>query len=412
MVFPIKPASGRLFLLILVAATAMGPMALNIFLPSMPGIQAVFAADYGTVQLTLTLYLLSLGVAQIVYGPISDRIGRRPALLFGVGLYVLGGLLCIAAWTIEILILGRILQAIGGCAGLVISRAMVRDRFDRADAAMMIGRVAMVMSIVPMVSPALGGLLDQLAGWRASFIACMLFGLFTFILILLILPETLQRDETPAAGTPVPTGWTFRAFLADHWNLLRNPAFLGYALQTSCSTGVFFSFISGAAFVVVTVMGFPPLVYGICFVLVTIGFMSGSFFTSRMARRLGNDRMMVVAAVLSLLGSCLVGVGTWISATNPVLLFLPMMIVAASNGIAMPNGLAGAVSVNPHRAGTASGIVGCMQMVVGGIASQIVGHWQDMQPSALPMIFTMILFGLGSAVACWISASARASLKE
>lgn len=410
MVFPYKPASGRLFLLLLIVATAMGPMALNIFLPSMPGIQAVFSADYGTVQLTLTLYLLALGMAQIAYGPISDRIGRRPALLSGMGLYVLGGLLCAAAWTIEVLILGRMLQAIGGCAGLVIPRAVVRDRYDREDAAMMIGRISMVMSLVPMISPAMGGLFDQLAGWRTSFVVCTLFGLAAFGLILLYLPETLQREPGTAEGGP-PARWTPGSFISDHWSLLRNPAFLGYTMQTACSSAIFFSFLSGAAFVVVTVMGYPPVVYGVCFMLVSIGFMSGNFTTSRMARRVGNDRMMAFAALLALLGSCLVGLGAWISATNPVLLFLPMMMVAFSNGIAMPNGMAGAVSVNPRLAGTGSGIVGCITMVVGAIASQIVGHWQDMHPSAWPMVATMILFGLGAAIACWLSASARASMK-
>lgn len=405
MALPVKPASGRQFLLILVIATAMGPLSLNIFLPSMPGILAVFATDYGTVQLTLTFFLVGLGVGQVIYGPISDRLGRRPTLLYGAGLFILGGLLCAIAWTIEILILGRMLQAIGGCAGLAIPRAVVRDRYDREDAAAMIGRISMVMAMVPMMSPALGGLLDQLAGWRASFAACMLFGLLAFAAILLWLPETLRRDITP------PSTWSLSAFLSDHGALLRNPAFLGYALQTACSSGIFFSFLSGAAFVVVTVMGYPPLVYGVCFILVSIGFMCGSFFTSRMARRYGNDRMMVFAAVLALLGSGLVGLGAWASAANPVLLFIPMMMVTCSNGIAMPNGMAGAVSVNPRLAGTASGIVGCMQMAAGALASQVVGHWQDMHPSALPMVASMIIFGLGSALACWLSASARTATK-
>lgn len=380
--------------------SALGPMALNIFMPSMPGLAKYFAVDYGLVQMTLTFYLIGLGAAQLVYGPLSDRYGRRPVLLWGLGIYCIGSLACVFAPSITLLMLGRALQAIGGCAGLVLGRAIIRDLYDRDRSAAMIGYVTMAMSLAPMLSPALGGYLDTLAGWRASFAFCSLAGLAVYIWVVLTLPETLaQRGEGEGAASLV----------RGYGLLLRSPLFCSYALQTAFTSGVFFAFIAGAPFVVVTVMGQPASDYGLWFIIVSIGYLIGNFFTGRYAARVGINRMLAVGAAIGMIGIVALALASWLTALSLPGIFLPMMVVAMSNGLTLPNGTAGAISVNPRAAGAAAGLSGALQMLTGAAAALLVGYGQDHDPSQHPMIWTMLGCGILAVLSYLIAAKFRAS---
>jgi DHA1 family bicyclomycin/chloramphenicol resistance-like MFS transporter len=385
---------------ILVAMSALGPIALNIFLPSMPGLAKELAVDYGTVQLTLTFFLIGLGVAQLVYGPISDRWGRRPVLLWGLGIYCIGSLVCVLAPSIFWLMLGRILQAVGGCAGLVLGRAIVRDLYERDRAAAMIGYVTMAMSLAPMLSPALGGYLDTLFGWRTSFAFCSLAGIAIFVWVSLTLPETLaQRGLGEGA----------MALLRGFGVLLRSPIFCGYVLQTAFTSGVFFAFIAGAPFVVVTVMGQPASAYGLWFIVVSLGYLTGNFFTGRFAVRLGVDRMLACGAVVQVFGTGALALTSWLGPLSLPGIFLPMTVVALSNGLVLPNGIAGAISVNPRMAGAAAGLSGALQMATGAVAAMLVGSGQDHDPSQYPMIWTMLGCGILSLLVFVLAAKFRTS---
>lgn len=385
---------------ILVAMSALGPIALNIFLPSMPGLAKELAVDYGTVQLTLTFFLVGLGVAQLVYGPISDRWGRRPVLLWGLGIYCIGSVVCVLAPSISWLMLGRILQAIGGCAGLVLGRAIVRDLYERDRAAAMIGYVTMAMSLAPMLSPVLGGYLDTLFGWRTSFAFCSLAGISIFVWVSLTLPETLaQRGLGEGA----------MALLRGYGVLLRSPIFCGYVLQTAFTSGVFFAFIAGAPFVVVTVMGQPASAYGLWFIVVSLGYLTGNFFTGRFAVRLGVDRMLACGAVVQVFGTGALALTSWLGPLSLPGIFLPMTVVALSNGLVLPNGIAGAISVNPRMAGAAAGLSGALQMATGAIAAMLVGSGQDHDPSQYPMIWTMLGCGILSLLVFVLAAKFRTS---
>lgn len=378
--------------------SAIGPMALNIFMPSMPGLARHFRVDYGLVQLTLTFYLIGLGLAQLVYGPLSDRYGRRPVLLWGLGIFCVGSLLCALAPSIEMLMIGRAFQAIGGCSGLVLGRAIIRDLYDRDRSAAMIGYVTMAMSLAPMFSPALGGYLDTLFGWRASFAFCALAGIIVLISVIFTLPETLAE---PGLGEGIG------AMLRGYGSLLRSPAFCGYALQTAFTSGMFFAFIAGAPFVVVTVMGEPPSSYGLWFMIVSVGYFAGNFCTGRFAVRLGVDRMIAIGAVIGLFGVLALAAIGWLGLLTLPGLFLPMAVVALSNGLTLPNGTAGAVSVNPRAAGAAAGLSGALQMLVGAGAAVLVGYGQDLDPSQYPMIWTMLGSGLLAALAFAVAAKIR-----
>lgn len=383
---------------ILVAMSAIGPMALNIFMPSMPGLARHFRVDYGLVQLTLTFYLIGLGLAQLVYGPLSDRYGRRPVLLWGLGIFCVGSLLCALAPSIEMLMIGRAFQAVGGCSGLVLGRAIIRDLYDRDRSAAMIGYVTMAMSLAPMFSPALGGYLDTLFGWRASFAFCALAGVIVLACVIFTLPETLVE---PGLGEGIG------AMLRAYGSLLRSPAFCGYALQTAFTSGMFFAFIAGAPFVVVTVMGEPPSSYGLWFMIVSVGYFAGNFCTGRFAVRLGVDRMIGIGAVIGLFGILALAAIGWLGLLTLPGLFLPMAVVALSNGLTLPNGTAGAVSVNPRAAGAAAGLSGALQMLVGAGAAVLVGYGQDLDPSQYPMIWTMLGSGLLAALAFAVAAKIR-----
>lgn len=383
---------------ILVAMSAIGPMALNIFMPSMPGLARHFQVDYGLVQLTLTFYLIGLGLAQLAYGPLSDRYGRRPVLLWGLGIFCVGSLLCALAPSIEMLMIGRAFQAVGGCSGLVLGRAIIRDLYDRDRSAAMIGYVTMAMSLAPMFSPALGGYLDTLFGWRASFAFCALAGVIVLVCVIFTLPETLAE---PGLGEGIG------AMLRGYGSLLRSPAFCGYALQTAFTSGMFFAFIAGAPFVVVTVMGQPPSSYGLWFMIVSVGYFAGNFCTGRFAVRLGVDRMIAIGAVIGLFGVLALAAIGWLGLLTLPGLFLPMAVVALSNGLTLPNGTAGAVSVNPRAAGAAAGLSGALQMLVGAGAAVLVGYGQDLDPSQYPMIWTMLGSGLLAALAFAAAAKIR-----
>lgn len=380
----VPPARTQPSVFILVAMSALGPLALNIFLPSMPGLAKELAVDYGTVQLTLTFFLVGLGAAQLVYGPVSDRWGRRPVLLWGLGIYCVGSIVCTLAPTISWLMLGRILQAVGGCAGLVLGRAIVRDLYERDRAAAMIGYVTMAMTLAPMLAPAVGGYLDTLLGWRTSFAFCSLAGLAIFAWVGLTLPETLaQRGLGEGAG----------ALLRDYGLLLRSPVFCGYVLQTAFTSGVFFAFIAGAPFVVVTLMGRPASDYGLWFIVVSLGYLTGNFLTGRFSARLGVDRMLACGAVVQVFGTGALALASWLGPLSLPGIFLPMAVVALSNGLVLPNGIAGAISVNPRMAGAAAGLSGALQMATGAIAALLVGQGQDRDPSQYPMIWTMLACG-------------------
>lgn len=365
---------------ILIVATATGPLALNIFVPSMPGLVGVFQTDYATVQLALTLYLVAVGVAQLGYGPISDRFGRRPALIGGLIIYFVANVACMFAWSIESLIVARVLQAIGGCAGMVLGRAIVRDVYDRDRAASAIAIITMAMAVAPAMGPAIGGIIDAHFGWQATFLVPMAVGLVVLV------GASLRLNETNLH--PIPT-IDITAMLRNYGSLLRSRAYIGYAANTAMSVGAFFSFIAGAPYVMIEVLHQGPEVYGFYFVLISVGYMTGNFLASRLSSKLGVDRMIPLGVGVSLCGAVPGFALAMADVVTPLSVFAPMCVVAIGNGLSQPNGISGAVSVNPSIAGAGSGLMGFGQMVIGACFTVIVGYFQnDTDHSAMA---TMIL---------------------
>ena len=365
-------------LFILVAVTAVGPLALNVFIPSMPGMQTVFGVDYGTIQLTLTLYLAATAVAQLVWGPLSDRFGRRPVLLAGLTLFVIGSTLAAVSVSISMLIGSRVVQAVGGCAGMVLGRAIVRDLFDRDAAASKIAYITMAMVVAPMIAPALGGLLDQWFNWRAGFILVGVVGTAVWLAATLTLHESHhQRRPLPGIG----------GLLSGYSRLLRSALFCGYAFNMAFSAAVFFSFLAGAPYIMVELLGRTPGEYGLYFVMVSGGYMLGNLVAGRFSGRVGSYRMLLIGSGLAISGTTVMSILILSAPVTPLVLFGSMMVLAFANGLCLPNATAGAISVDPDAVGAASGLAGFLQIATGALATWLVGSLQN--DSALPMTLVM-----------------------
>ena len=358
---------------ILVAISAVGPLALNIFMPSMPGLQREFGVSYGVVQLTLTLYLIGMACCQLVYGPISDRAGRRPMLLFGMALFVAASVLAALAPSIHVLIAARLLQAVGGAAGVVLARAMVRDVFDRETSASVISYITMAFVVAPMVAPAIGGWIDVHGGWRMGFWALSVLGAVVLAAAWFHLPETHVNRAT-GGGLGLLTG-------AVH--LFALPRFRGYTLVLAFTSSVFFAFLGGAPHIMMDVLGRTPMEYGLWFASVSAGYMAGNFLSGRYTRAVGLDRMIMAGCAVTLAGGLLCFGAALAGLLSPATLFLPMCLAALGNGLTIPNGTAGAISVDPRLTGAAAGWSGFAQMACGAAASQLVGSLQDGWPTAV-----------------------------
>jgi len=387
------PSSWRL-IGVLVVATAIGPFSMQVFLPALPVIQDSYGVSAATAQLAFSLSAFAIAVSMLFYGPISDRLGRRPAMLGGIVIYLVGSVLCVVAPTMTLLILGRIVQAAGGAAGMVLGRAVVRDLYDREQAAAAIAYITMAMVTAPMIAPALGGVLVDFLGWPYVFVASGLLGAVVLAFVVVELPETAP----PAAGG----GSDIRAMFASFSHLLRLPVFAAYAAQGAFSMSVFFTFLGAAPYVILKVLERPASEYGLLFILVSAAFMAGNFTAARMTRHIGLDRMIVAGSAGALFGTALllflVTLVTW----SPLAIFLPMMVAAFCQGLSIPNNQAAMVSVDPDRAGAASGLGGFLQMGTAALAAQTIGSFQTGTP--YPMAVGMTLCAILSLLAALTAA--------
>jgi DHA1 family bicyclomycin/chloramphenicol resistance-like MFS transporter len=354
---------------LLAAITALAPFSLQIFLPALPAIQASFAVTPGVVQLALSLSILANALANLAYGPLSDRFGRRPVLLVGLAAFIAGSLACALAQSIELLIGARVVQSIGGAAGMVLARAIVRDLYDRERSASIIAYLTMAMVVAPMLAPTIGAVLLDVASWRAIFVVATGIGVALSWPIVATLAETRAPEARRIGGT-----------FAGASALLRSGQFWSYVLQSTFGISMFFAFIAGAPYFMMSMLGRSATEYGLWFMLVSAAFMAGNLVSGRFSARIGLDRMVLAGALLALTGAGLALALLLGGAWTPLALFVPMMAAGLGNGFSVPNAQAGALSVYPLLAGTASGIAGFAQMFVAALVSQAVGMVQNGTP--------------------------------
>ncbi|MEJ8572939.1 multidrug effflux MFS transporter [Microbaculum marinum] len=373
-------------LLVLIVATGIGILSMNMVLPSLPGMADEFGVGYNAVQYVLTVFLFALSFAQLVYGSLSDRFGRRPVMIAGFVVFIAGSLLCAVAWSLPVLLVGRFIQGAGGCAGMVLGRAILRDLYDRDRAASLLGYVTMSMVLAPMLGPAIGGGFEETLGWRAGIFSVAAVAAGVLVLVWLRLPETHYNRG-------VSTGFLnqFRSFTV----LARSPVFLCYAGTMSCTTGTFFAFLGAAPFIVIEVMGRGPGEFGLWAMMIAFGYMIGNFVTGRYAERVGTRRMIFYGILVSLVGTAILLALARFGPAIPIVLFAPMMLVTFSNGLVMASAVTSSVSVRPDLAGAASGLGGFLQIGTGAIATIVVGLAHD--GTAVPMALIILAFALGAA---------------
>jgi len=377
--------------LLLVALTACGTMGMHVIIPALPATARALHMSISTTQLTITLYLIGLAFGQLCYGPVSDRFGRRPVLMVGLTLFTVASIVTACAPNATVLIGARVLQSIGGCAGLVLGRAAVRDAATPDRAAGQLALLTLVMSIVPALAPAVGGYLTAYIHWRASYVLLAAMGGLTLLVSLLILPET-NRQRLGGASA--------QSLLAGYAILARSRAFLGYAVGGACSTTSFYAFMSASPFIFENVLHRPPQEVGLYYVLLMGGVAAGSFLANRLSRVIGLRGGLRLANGVTIAGAALFmlfdvfDVLSGPSMTGAVTLFM------VGAGMASPFALAGSVSVNPRTIGAASGLYGFFQMGYGMLCTVAVELWH---PGAVWPVATIMLLSVlaGQVIIAW-----------
>jgi len=343
----------------LVLATGVAALSLNIFLPSLPGMARHFGVEYGLMQLAVSAYLAFSAVAQFVVGPISDRFGRRPVLLAVVAIFTLASFIALFAPNAEAFLAARFVQAVIATA-FVLSRAAVRDMVPGPAAASMIGYVTMGMSLVPMVGPAVGGLLDGIFGWQANFAVLAVAGLLLFGLIWADMGETLAQG-----------GLGFRAQMRAYPILLRSGRFWGYALSAASAAGLFYAYLGGAPLVGEKAFGLTPIEVGYFFALPSLGYLIGNWVSGRFALHLGMDRMVLAGTALATAAIAVALFADLAGALGPVVFFTAVGVTGIGNGLSLPSANAGLMSVRADLAGTASGLGATMTIGAGAILASL-----------------------------------------
>jgi DHA1 family bicyclomycin/chloramphenicol resistance-like MFS transporter len=377
---------------VVVLLVVMPVLGIDLQLPAMPDIARDLGASVGQVQLTLSLYTIVFAIMQLLFGPLGDRYGRRRLLIASMALYALASLYCALAPSIEHLTAARILQAVAACAGPVLGRAVVRDRYDPVGAGRVFGTVMACFGIAALSVPILGGQLVESFGWRATFFASAAYGVALLVLVALLLPETLR--------VPVAGALRIGRLAGDYLMLLRTPQFLVIAATGCLIQGAMFSWIAGSSFAVIRVLGHSPSVYSLVYAVTVFGFVMTSFASGRAIARLGQRRLIALGGTLALAGSTLGVALNHVVTPSLLTLVAPVFVVAVGHGFTLAQAMAGTMAAFPHLAGTASALFGFMQYLTATIVVAANGVLFDgtvlpvLTVSATCAVLAMLCFGL------------------
>ena len=384
---------------VLALMTAMGPISTDVYIPSLPQLADEFGASPLRVQWTISAYLIGFGVSQIFYGPLSDKLGRKPLLLAGFVIFLVSTLASIFAQSIEMLIVARAFQGAGGAGPIIIVRAIVRDLYEGARAGRQMSIMSTIMGIAPIAAPLIGGALAVWFGWRSSFIAMFIIVAGLALTAMLLLPETLRLREQGALS--------LRGIFASFRIIFADPRWRVYsALNCFGHTGLY-TFLAIAPFILHNVYGLTPLQFGIFFSICSISFVVGAGVGARLVTRLGLDRTIAIGIVCYCVGGSAQALGVSLLPENPLALLIPEMIFFSGVGFVMPHSIAAALTPFPERAGAAASLQGFVQMAfsacVGLAVAAMIGA------SALPLVATTLALGLGAGVVFLASAGTRRS---
>jgi len=371
-------------LLILGALSAFAPLSIDMYLPALPALGRGFGVSAAQVQLTLSACLLGLALGQLVAGPLSDALGRRRPLLVGVAAYTVASLLCVLAPSVGALVAVRFVQGLAGAAGIVIARAVVRDRYAGVAAARYFSLLMLVNGLAPILAPIIGGQLLRVTSWRGVFVVLAAIGALLLLATASGLDETLAPADRHTGGLPATLA-TFRRLLADRF-------FVGYALSSGLSFAAMFAYIAGSPFVLQDIYGLSPQLFSLVFGVNALGIMAASQINGRLVDRVPLPRLLAVGLAMTALGGIAV-LAAVLGHVGLIGVTPALCVVVSSQGIVLPNATSLALSGHPRTAGSASALLGVLQYVIGAAAAPLVGVGGT--ATALPM--AVVIAALGSA---------------
>lgn len=367
------------------------PLSTDLYLASLPNLASDFATTPAAVQQTLSLFVFGFGTAQLISGPLSDRFGRRPVLIGGLSVYLVSGLACALAPSLDMLVAARFAQAIGCCTAVVVARAIIRDAYSPVDGAHVLAKASSLLALAPILGPILGGYLQVSFGWRAAFVALALAGLAVWV--------AAWRNMKESNSQPNPDAMRMGSLVGTYLDVVRTPAFWAYALPGAISYASIFVFISGTPFVLIRVLGVPTQYYGYLFAFGVCGYLGGTLICRRMLGTIGVARALALGTTIGLAGSLgflglvLTGVNHW------ALVVGAQFVVMAAHGINFPCAQSGSLAPFSQQAGAAAGLFGCLTMYAALLAGMWVGGSHD--GTLLP------LAGISATVAVALFASTR-----
>jgi DHA1 family bicyclomycin/chloramphenicol resistance-like MFS transporter len=373
----------------------LSALTMNIFLPSLPGMAAYFDAPYALMQLSVALYLALSAVLQILIGPISDRYGRRNTILIALVLFLIATVGTLTTADATTFLIFRMAQAVIA-AGMVLSRAVVRDMVSDAEAASMIGYVTMGMSLVPMIGPVVGGILDEAFGWQANFGLLLGLGLIVLALCWADLGETATLQRL-----------SFKDQMRSYPALLKSRRFWGYCGAAAFSSGCFYAFLGGAPYVGTEVYHLTSSRIGLLFAITAVGYMAGNFFAGRYSVRLGMNKMVLIGTTITTLGMAMLALVAALNLSSAVVFFSMTITMGIGNGVALPSANAGILSVRPDLAGTASGLGGAIMVGGGAALAALAGAALPPGSTEMPLILLMLASSLLSTL-CILAVIRRA----
>jgi len=378
-----RPTPGVRLTLMLGSLTAFGPMAIDMYLPAMPAIAADLHTDPASAQQTMSVFLIGMALGQLLYGPISDRVGRRPPLMVGIAIFIVMSIGCAFAQTIGALIVLRFLQALGACVGQVLARAVVTDVYDRREAPRMFSLLMLVMGLAPILAPIGGGWVLAVADWQAIFLALAVFGVLVGGLVFFRLPESRSEQVAAHARTESP----FQGITA----VARNRHIVGYAIAGGMGTASMFTYITCVPDLLIENYGISPEHFGWFFGINAAGLIAGSQINRHLLKRHSSHELLKIALAIGLtltlilLTAALTGIGGL-----PGLL-IPLFLVITCMGFVLPNGGASAMMIDLRRAGSTSAFTGSMSFALGAGGSALAGALYDGSPLPMAIVMTAAL---------------------
>jgi DHA1 family bicyclomycin/chloramphenicol resistance-like MFS transporter len=387
----------------LAALVGFGPASIDMYLPSFLDIARDLHTSYNDVQLTLSTFLVGFAIGQLVIGPLSDRYGRRPILIWGISLYCVSSLLCAASAGIETLIGLRLLQALGGCAGNVVARAVVRDVHSGSSSAKAMSLMMLVSAITPLVAPIIGSYIVLWAGWRTLFLVLSLFGLACLVASLFFYRETL-RPENRTSLNLITTVKSYRVIFA-------HKSSVGYLLAGGMAFATLFAYISGAPGVFMGHFGLTRQLFSVIFACNIVGLASGSMLNNRIVAKVGADRLLAMGTTLSASAGLVLFAVCWVGIDNIVLFSVLLFLTVAALHMVYANAIAGLLEHYPRLAGTASALFGGAQFGFGAVAGTLVGQFYGGDPRSMVtiMAITSVISFLAQKFLARASVSSQAS---